>query len=914
VTRLIQRYCQGEPVAPAAPFTPPLTVWPLSCAKIQHERFADGPDRWYRFGARACSDLDVEAARFLMHGTGKSKTEIPVTMGLEPAMKNEFTLQTRRRFLRASALAAALPWAFPALLAAPFDPCHAEGANSAAQNAEAAEPLYKHPDAEVESRIADLLGRMSIEEKAELIHPVFFGTKPNARLGIPALKFIDGSYGVRCGRATSFCASVNHAATWNPDLINRVGGALAEEIKSKGRNLLLGPVITIHRLPQGGRNAESYSEDPYLAGTIATAHIKGVQSQKVAATADFFGAKTQEYHAEDYDVRVDERTLNEIYLPAFRMAVEEGKVWGIMTPYNRVNGTRASEHPYLLWDILKGKWRFPGIVMTDWDGAQNFEASIYSGLDLDMPQGHQYTVDRLVDVYKRGRNGSVGYQLLAGRLDESIRRILRVMLANGLFEQKPATAGFDAAAHRALSLQVARESIVLLKNESGLLPLDRKQIRSLAVIGPNANVCRHSILGASRVIPAVTVTPLEGIRKLVGNDSEVRYSQGCDIEDEGSLLPADNVTTPDGAKGFRCEFFGNKDLADEPAFTKIEDSIGYIWLANPVHPDLESAESDFSVRVTAVWTPEQSGYYHLFANSGTLSISLASHVSGASGQGEGLTKEDEPQVKLISGRRYLNLTKAKPYAIKAEHRSQDFNDFQIRYHVYEENALQNAVEAARRADVAVLFLGFSETLEREGRDRSPDLPENQLELLRAVLAVNRNVIVALNSGSGVSIEPWGSGVPAILEACYPGQEGGTAVAEVLFGDVNPSGKLPFTCMKKWADSPVYGHYPQGADEMVQYTEGIYVGYRWFDRRDAAPAAFPFGHGLSYTTFSYSKLTISPKVTATGNVECALQVTNTGQRAGAEVVQLYLGDDHASVDRPVKELKGYRKVFLNSPWK
>jgi beta-glucosidase len=467
-----------------------------------------------------------------------------------------------------------------------------------------------------------------------------------------------------------------------------------------------------------------------------------------------------------------------------------------------------------------------------------------------------------------------------------------------LFEPKPATAGFDVAAHRALSLQVARESIVVLKNERGILPLDRKQIRSLAVIGPNANVCRHSILYASRVIPAVTVTPLEGIRKLAGNDSEVRYSQGCDIEDEGSLFPDDNVTTPDGAKGFRVEFFGNKDLTGEPAFTKIEDSIGYIWLDHPIHPDLESAESDFSVRVTAVWTPEQSGYYHLFANSGTLSISPASHA-----------KEDEPQVKSISGRRYLNLTKAKPYAIKAEYRSRDFNDFQIRYHVYEENALQNSVEAARRSDVAVLFLGFSETLEREGLDRSPDLPENQLELLRAVLAVNRNVIVALNSGSGVSIEPWGSGVPGILAACYPGQEGGTAIAEVLFGDVNPSGKLPFTCMRKWADSPVYGHYPQGPDEMVRYTEGIYVGYRWFDRRDAAPVAFPFGHGLSYTAFGYSRLSISPKVTATGNVECALEVTNTGKRAGAEVVQLYLGDDHASVDRPVKELKGYRKVFL-----
>lgn len=392
-------------------------------------------------------------------------------------------------------------------------------------------PIYKDPHADVEARIADLMGRMSIDDKAQLLHPLFFGTSPNPRLGIPALKFIDGSYGVRSGESTSFCALVNHAATWDPDLISRVGIALADEIKSKGRNMLLGPVIYMHRIPQGGRNAESYSEDPYLAGTIVSSYIKAIQSQKIATTACFLAAKTQEYHVTAYDARVDERTLNEIYLPAFRMAVEDAKVWGIMTPYNHINGVRAANDAYLLWDTLKGKWHFPGLVMTDWAGVQNFQESIFAGLDLDMPAGHEYTVAKLSEVYRKAHGEHVEAdealenKLLSSRLDESVRRILRVMFANGLFDGNPVPTPFDIAAHRKLSADVAGESITLLKNEGGLLPLDRKKIKSLAIIGPNANVCRHSILSASRVLPYVTVTPLEGISSKVGSDIALHYSQ-----------------------------------------------------------------------------------------------------------------------------------------------------------------------------------------------------------------------------------------------------------------------------------------------------------------------------------------------------------------------------------------------------
>jgi beta-glucosidase len=764
-------------------------------------------------------------------------------------------------------------------------------------------PLYKNPEGELESRISDLMSRMTIEDKVLLLNPDFFSTRANTRLGIPQLKFIDGSYGVVCGRSTSFCAAVNFAATWDPELISRVGVALAEEIKSKNRNMLLGPVIAMHRIPQAGRNAESYSEDPYLAGAIVSSYIKAIQSQKVAATACFLAAKTFEYHSNFYDARVDERTLNEIYFPAFRKAVEESNVWGIMTPYNKVNGTWASNHPYLLWDMLKGKWKFQGLVMTDWAGAQNLEESIYAGLDLDMPNGHQYSVEALSAMYERAKTkiDNPRSKLLAGRLDESVRRILRVMFANGFFEPEPVVARFDTIGHRALSLQVANESITLLKNNGKLLPLNRKKIRSLAVIGPNADVCRDAIMSAPRMLPYIEVTPLEGLRKKAGSDFKINYSQGCDINDFGRFVTDEYVNAPGDHKGFLVEFFDNGEFKGKPAFTTREHSIGYrMWLTNPVHPETE--EGEYSVRASGIWSPPKSGYYHVFAIGGTVSVN---YYSGGKLNNEKVTQKE----KSLNGQQYRFYEKGKNYTFKGEFKHQVWNTFEIRYNYHEEDALKNAVEAARISDVAVLFLGFSETMESESNDRTPDLPENQIELIRAVSEVNQNLIVVLNTGSGVSIEPWGDKSEAIIEACYPGQEGGTAIADILFGDVNPSGKLPFTCMKKWEDSPVFGYYPQGADEMVHFIEGIYMGYRWFDRPDTPDAAYPFGHGLSYTTFSYSGLTITPGITRTGDVTVMLKVTNTGTIAGAEVVQLYIGDDHASVDRPVKELKGFRRIFL-----
>ncbi len=767
---------------------------------------------------------------------------------------------------------------------------------------------YKNASFHVEERIGDLMGRMTTEDKVLLLHPNFFSTKPNERLGIPAIKFIDGSYGLRCGRSTAFSTPVNYAATWNPELINRAGIAIAEEVRAKGRNMLLGPVILMHRIPQAGRNAESYSEDPFLAGTVATSYIKGIQSLQVPATADFIGAKTTEYHGHFYDVRVSERALHEIYLPAFRMAVEEAGVWGIMTPYNRLNGVRASDNHYLLWEILKKKWGHRGLVVTDWMGVQNFQASVYAGLDLDMWGGRKYTIENLTKVYETAANDPrdrYGMRLHAERLDESVRRILRVMFSNGLFENPVFEARFDTSAHSQIALEIGRESITLLKNEGDLLPLDPGKTRSVAVIGPNADVTRHSIRWASRVLPYTTVSPLEGITAAAGEKIRIRYSQGCAIDDLGKFLTSEEVSTRDGRPGFLVEWFDNDTFSGEPVSREVENSVGYFWVNHPLDPSREARDSqgEFSVRATGVWTPQRSGYYRVYTTTADVDVDPADgkEVDGAQGARQ-LTKQ-------VDGREYRYYEKGRSYQVKAEYVHSRSVNFQLRYSYFEEDGQTRAVEAARKSDVAILFLGFSETVEAENKDREPDLPENQIRLIRAVAEVNPNLVVLLNSGSGVSVEPWGKLARSILWAGYPGQEGGTAVADILFGKVSPSGKLPFTMMNRWKDSPVYGHYPQGEDEMLHYVEDIYVGYRWFDRFDTPEAAFSFGHGLSYTTFQYDGLTIQPGKTNTGEVTASLKVRNTGSVAGAEVVQLYIGDTHVGVDRPVRELKGYRKVFL-----
>jgi beta-glucosidase len=653
---------------------------------------------------------------------------------------------------------------------------------------------YQNTQLPVDQRIADLLARMTLEEKVDMVSGVtWMDTRSVPRLGIPALKMNDGPLGVRywaidtSGKrgsfgTTAFPAGVAMAATWDLDLVARQGKAIGQQVRAFGRNMLLGPVVNIARLPQWGRNFEGYGEDPYLVSRLAVSYIKGVQSEGVIGTVKHYAANNQEYERNRVDVKVSERALQEIYFPAFKAAIQEANVGAVMSSYNKVNGLWAAENPYLLTDVLRKQWGFKGLVVSDWASTHTTAETANAGLDVEMP-GVESLKDFLKDpVYQKA--GFIGGfmppdkllpaiksgQVAQPVIDEKVRRILWAMFTLGIFDRREsaATNEVDTPDQQAVARDAAVESMVLLKNAGNALPLAASALHSIAVIGPNAGVARTGGGGSSRVTPKTEpVPPLQGIKDRVGSRVDVGFALGCSMEGE--------------------------DKSKE--------------------------------------TPE-----------------------------------------------------ARAALIK------------------------EAVALAAKSDVAIVFAGYSPETEQEMTDRTLSLPAGQDELIQAVAKANRRTVVVLNAGGPVLMSRWLAQVPSVLLAWYPGQEAGRAPAAVLFGDANPSGKLPVTFLKDWKDSSAYGNYP-GENLTVEYAEGIYVGYRNFDRKNIEPL-FPFGYGLSYTTFAYSDLKVGPAKAAPGQaVEVSLNVRNSGSVAGAEVVQIYLRDVQASVDRPVKELKAFRRVML-----
>ncbi|HUE22261.1 MAG TPA: glycoside hydrolase family 3 C-terminal domain-containing protein, partial [Bryobacteraceae bacterium] len=655
---------------------------------------------------------------------------------------------------------------------------------------------YKNPALPVDRRVEDLLARMTLREKADMLSGSgWMESQPNSRLGIPAIKMADGPMGVRNWRgssavtnaastvpvtSTAFPAGIGMASSWDPELVTRGARVIAQEVKAHGRDMILGPTVNINRVPLWGRNFEGYGEDPYLAARMGVAYIRGVQAEGVIPSVKHFAANNEEYERHRIDAKIDERTLHEIYFPAFKAAVEEAGVWAVMSAYNKVNGQWCAENPYLLTDTLRKRWGFRGFVISDWGSTYSTAATINAGMDLEMPGGEPMRLWASKPETMRDGNGAgwlTADKVLAAvsaggvsqaAVDDSVRRILRVMFTAGLFDRPHADgdrAGrraddVDTPEQRQIARTAANESIVLLKNSGGLLPLSAERTPKIAVIGPNAAVARTGGGGSSLVRPYYAVTPLDGIREAAGPRADIVHALG--------------VVMQGGMEG-----------------------------------------------------------------------------------------EDAPKP---------------PPELLAE-----------------------AVAVARHSDVAVVVVGNAPKLEGEGFDRrSMDLPAGQDELIEAIAAANPNTVVVVAAGAPVTMTRWIGSVPAVVYAWYGGQEAGHAVGDILFGAVNPSGKLPVTFPKAFQDSPAYGHYP-GEDLHVEYAEGIYVGYRGFDKRNVEPL-FPFGHGLSYTTFDYTGLKIAfPTV--------GVSVRNSGTRAGAEVVQLYLQPPPARLDRPVKELKAFSRIML-----
>ena len=764
----------------------------------------------------------------------------------------------------------------------------------------AADFPYKDPSVPLEQRIDDLLGRMTLEEKIdEICGKDFMDGKTNERLGIPPLLMTDGPHGIRdmYGEATCFPTLVAMGSTWNEDLMRRVGVALGRETRAKGRNLILGPCINIHRTPLGGRNFESFGEDPYLVGKMAAEYVKGVQSQKIGTSTKHFAANNQEWERNRISVEISERALREIYLPAFKAAVCEADTLTIMGAYNKINGSYCCENSHLLMDILKGEWGFKGFVVSDWWAIHDGIKAANEGCDMEMPgPGNFFTKEKILEAVKNN-------QLKESVIDGKVRRILRVKYKLGLFdgENKQYKGAANTKEHQDLAREVAENAVVLLKNKNNVLPLSRGKIKSIAVIGPNASQARHGGGGSSQVGPPYSISPLQGLKNKCGDEIKISYAKGCDMSNELNAVPL-SAFKPSGSSeeyGLKGEYFNNIDFKGSPALTRVDKIINFDWAGDS--PAQGIGNENFSVRWTGKFLPQKSGKYEFCLLSDDGSRLFIDNELIVNNWGDHGPETKKGVIDLVEGRQY---------------------DVRIEFYEGMGGAIvkfglvapggsmkKEAVEIASKADAAVLFMGLNNLVEGEGVDRRDMLlPQEQDELIKAVSAVCKNTIVVLINGTPVNMEKWVNEVPAIMEAWYSGMEGGNAVANIIFGDVNPSGKLSVTFPKKLSDNPSYGNYP-GSEGKVYYKEGIFVGYRHYDKNNIEPQ-FPFGHGLSYTEFEYSNLQISPEKAKSGEtIKVSLDIKNIGKREGKEVVQLYVRDIESSLERPFKELKGFKKIAL-----
>lgn len=760
-----------------------------------------------------------------------------------------------------------------------------------------ATPIYRDRSKPIEARVSDLFNRLTLDEKMDLLTGTAFTTRPIPRLGVPAAAMADAGQGVRggmdstTGPATAFPSAVTMASSWDPELIGRIGKAIGEEARNKGTGvqIMLGPAINIHRSPLGGRNGEYFSEDPFLAGQMAAGFIRGMQATGIASCAKHYAANNEEVDRDSVNVNVSERALREIYLPAFETAVKDGHVWTFMSSYNMVNGFHSSANKFLLTDVLKKNWGFDGMVMSDWGGVHETVGAVNAGNDLEMPGPGFLRKENIVKALKEGK-------ITEKAINDNVRRILRTVIRVGVLDPmpKPDHSIVNSPAHKKLTFEAATKGIVLLKNEGNLLPLDRTKIRSVAVIGPAADQMQVGAQGSPWVQPFYTIQPLNGIRSKAKPGTRFKHVRGTA---DGEAVDESALALPGGiGHGLRGEYFTNRNLSGQPAFVRTDSQIQFNW---PAEPAPGVGHNEFSVRWTGLLVPPQTGAYHLILSADD---GCRLYLNGKALIDHWVETSVTPSLATV------DLVAGKTYELKIEY-FQAAGDAVVRFNWLTpgKDRYRDAVDAARQSDIAIVCIS---TLgqEGEGSDRpSMDLPGGQDELIQAVAAANKNTIVVMNNGTPVTMTKWLSKVPALVESWFPGQEGGAAIAAILYGDVNPSGKLPDTLAARRQDYPDFGNFP-GKNGQVYYKEGIYVGYRHFDKHKIAPL-FPFGYGLSYTTYRYGAVHVSAP-NASGVRAVTLPVTNIGKRAGAEVVELYVHDPRPKVDKPVQELKGFAKVNLN----
>ncbi|NCQ17686.1 MAG: hypothetical protein GW805_05110 [Ignavibacteria bacterium] len=757
-------------------------------------------------------------------------------------------------------------------------------------------PLYKNPKLSVDERVEDLLKRMTLEEKIDMLGGTGFATKPNARLGIPELRMTDGPLGVRMDKSTAFPSGINLAATWNPALVEKIGHALGREVKAHDAHVLLAPCVNIARIPNGGRNFESFGEDPFLASRMAVNYINGLQSEGVAATVKHFAANNQEHERMFVDAQISERALNEIYLPAFKAAVQEANVLCVMNAYNKINGHFASENDYLLNKILKTEWGFTGMVMSDWGAVHSSIPTANGAMDLEMPEGKYLNKDSLFLTIQKG-------EVNEATIDEKVRRTLRTIFRLGLFEKPSLKDDFKVGTkeNREAAFLGTREGIVLLKNQNDILPLNFSKLKSVAVIGPNAAKARTGGGGSSQVDPLEAPSPLEILKQNFGDKVKINYAVGVRLDGESIPVPSKYLSTENGEEGLRGEYFDNMELKGRPVYTRMDKELYFDWGGDSPFKNENWKTDIFSVRWTGKVKAPVSGHFifDLISDDGVrfwLDDKLViDHWT------DHAPESREYEIQLVAG---------KEYKIKIEYYENGGGAVcKLGWTLPGEDPMIAAIKAAKQSEVVLLFAGTSAAYESEGFDRQDlVLPKNQDELIEKIASVNKNVIVVINAGSPVLMDKWLGKVKGVVFAWFGGQEMSYALSDVLSGKFNPSGKLPVTFPKRWEDCSAFSTYKKESG-ITEYSDGIFIGYRHFEHNNIEPL-FPFGFGLSYTKFAYANLKLSAKeMSQNEKLTVTFDVKNTGKVDGGEIPQLYIRDVKASVERPVKELKGFSKVML-----
>jgi len=756
-------------------------------------------------------------------------------------------------------------------------------------------------DDAIERRVESILSRMTLDEKIDLLGGVDgFYTRNIERLGLPRFRMADGPLGVRnYGPSTTMAAGIALAATWDTRLAERVGLEIGRDARARGVHFLLGPGVNLYRAPMNGRNFEYFGEDPWLASRVAVAYIEGVQSQGVSATIKHYMANNSEFDRHNTDAVIEDRTLREIYLPVFEAAVKEAHVGAVMASYNLTNGQHMTENARLDTEILKKEWGFDGVLMSDWGATYNGVAAANAGLDLEMPFARFMTRETLEPAVHEGK-------VALSTIDDKVRRILRLAARFGWLDRDQTDRSIprdDPQGHE-IALDAARESMVLLKNRDNLLPLSKSRLKSIAVIGPDADPAVVTGGGSASVRPFAAVSFLDGIRSYLGTAKKTSYSRG--IPSFADMAQATDFSTAanGGASGLRAEYFDNAALSGAPVSSSAVPHVNFAQGLFGGVPSDEAPPKWSSVRWSGYFLPKSAGDYEIFVEAPGDNVHFR------------LLIDDKPVFNPWSHATCEMSTTtlpldASPHRIVLEHvRDRARVAPRLRLGIVPRASEVNpeAIRMASQSDAAVVAVGYDPETETEGADRSFHLPPGQEELIARIAAANKNTIIVITSGGAVDMRSWLGRVPAVLEAWYPGQEGGRALAEILFGEENPSGRLPVTFENAEQDNPTHdSYYPEEGSRRVVYKEGVFVGYRGYQHNGVHPL-FPFGFGLSYTQFSYRDLKVTRTAEET-TFDVSFEALNTGHTPGSDVAGIYVGRKSDDPRLATPRLKGFVRISL-----